>query len=626
MRNCRPIQLGILLLCSVTVVCCVAQGSGTSVPGGGISHRKFTAGLALLEKHECKQAALNLQQVVRTDPGLVEARILLGLAYDCSGDRANLAAAFHYIWDHDLDPQESTPETAIIERALNAGLKFQTQTPQGNYFTALLYYRVGHYDSSLATLQAVPAPVADSWAYNNLLGSIYLRQAHFSEAKQALEAAVQRDDRQADSFYKLGTVLLSTGDVAAATAELKRAVTLRPEFPAASAALGIALLQAGDFAAARDSLAKGGSVGAEVYVYLGTANERLNDSKAAIENYETAIAQQPNLFAAQFSLGRLLLTSGDLPNAIKRLQTATQLAPDNAQAQLYLAMALVAAKQTENAAAAAARAMTSGASENADFHDALGTVFQDVGQQERALQSFSQAVILDPTKENYYRHLAAAQHKSGDGPAAIATLRSGIARLPTSARVNYLLGISLMANGSSADASQPLRSATQLEPGNAEYEQALGLCLAELEKDAEAMAAFRQVLTLDPNHAPAYLQIGLLQLKTNPEEAEQSFKKAINIDPNYAPAYFRLGKLYYDRNDTAQALTFLEKTRDLDPDWEDTYFLLGTLYRRAGNEERSAQMMAIFRKKKNELQDLRRKTFDMAPDAFDDAKPASASR
>jgi len=53
---------------------------------------------------------------------------------------------------------------------------------------------------------------------------------------------------------------------------------------------------------------------------------------------------------------------------------------------------------------------------------------------------------------------------------------------------------------------------------------------------------------------------------------------------------------------------------------------LGTLYKRAGKLEQSEQMFTIFRQKKNELQDLRRKTYDMAPDAFEDAKPRSVSQ
>ena len=42
-----------------------------------------------------------------------------------------------------------------------------------------------------------------------------------------------------------------------------------------------------------------------------------------------------------------------------------------------------------NAATAAERAQSSGASENADFNDALGGVFQELGRQNEALQCLS---------------------------------------------------------------------------------------------------------------------------------------------------------------------------------------------------------------------------------------------
>jgi tetratricopeptide (TPR) repeat protein len=618
MRNCQPIQIAILLLCGAVVS--AAQGTGASATVGRTISRNFATGLALLGKHDCKQAAISFQQ-----DRSVEAAILLGLAYDCSANKEKLDVVFRHIWDHDLDPQEPTAEIRLIENALKAGLKFHPQTLPGKYFAALLDYRMESYDSALEKLQSAGAPVSDSWDYFNLLGSVYLRQSHFPEAKQALEAALVHDDKQADTYYKLGTVLLATGDVTTAAARLKQAVKLREDFPAANAALGIALLQTGNFAAARDFLSKGTAVGPEIYVYLGTADERLNASKAAIDDYRTAIAQQPKLFAAEFGLGRLLFRRGD-STAVDHLQRATQIDSTDPQAQLYFAMALVAAKQMESAANAAQSALTLGSSEGADFHDALGSVLQDVSQQPEAVQSFQRAVRSDPANETYVRHLAAAQHKAGDTAGAIATLRSGIVRVPASARLKYLLGISLMANGSSVDALQPLRGATELEQNNVEYEQSLGLCLAELERDSDAMTAFQKVLALDPNHAPAYLQIGILQLKTNPDVAEQNFKKAAEVGPNYAPAYFHLGKIAYDRNDDTQALKLLEKTRELDPDWEDTYFLLGMLYKRAGKEDESAEMLATFRKRKNELQDLRRKTFEMAPNAFDDTKPMRTSR
>ncbi len=628
MRDCQPIQIATLLMCWVlAVVVCVADSTTSSTSGSEISSPSFASGLAMLSKNECKLAARQFQQALAGNLNSAEDRILLGVAYDCSGDRENLRTTFGRVWNYDLDPQRPTAEITLINKALNSGLRLQPQTALGKYFEALLYFRVGRYEIALARLKNSPAPIADSWAYYNLLGTLYLRQSRFPEARTALETALARRNNQADTHYKLGTVFLATGDVSAATAELRQAVNLRSSFPAASAALGIALLQAGEFAAARDSLSKGKELGPEIYVYLGAASERLGDNNAAIESYRAALTQQPQLVLAELSLGRLLLGSGEAAEAVKHLERATEADPEKAQPQLYLALALVRTGQRESAVTAAERAQRSGASENADFHDALGGVFQELGRQNEAQQCFRQAVTLDPGKEDYFRHLAAAQHKAEDNVGAIATLQSGLVHLPGSARLHYLLGLTFMGRGSSADALNPLRKASELEPNNPDYQQSLGLCLEDLGKDNEAMASFQRVLALDAERTAAYLQIGILQTKVDATaEAEQSFKTALSIDASYAPAYFRLGKIYYDRNDDRQALKFLEKARELDPDWEDTYFLLGTLYKQSGNLEQSAQMFTIFRQKKNELQDLRRKTYDVAPDAFEDPKPRSVSQ
>jgi tetratricopeptide (TPR) repeat protein len=628
MRDYQPIEVAALLVCwALLLVPCVADSATSSTDGSEISSSDFASGLTLLSKNECKQAARQFQQALAGNLNSAEDRILLGVAYDCSGDRENLHTTFGRVWNYDLDPQRPTAEITLINKALDSGLKLQPQTSLGKYFEALLYFRVGRYESALARLESSQAPIADSWAYYNLLGTLYLRQSRFPEARNALETALARNNNQADTHYKLGTVFLATGDISAATGELRQAVKLRSLFPAASAALGIALLQAGEFAAARDSLSKGTALGPEIYFYLGAASEGLADNKAAIESYRAALAQQPQLFVAELSLGRLLLATGEAAEAAKHLQRATELDPEKAKPHLYLALALVKTGQTESAVMTAERAQSFGASENADFHDALGGVFQELGRQNEAQQCFKQAVSLDPGREDYFRHLAAVQRKAEDNAGAIATLQSGLAHLPGSARLHYLLGLTFMSRGSSAEALDPLRKAAELEPENPDYQQSLGLCLEDLEKDNEAMASFNRVLALDANRTVAFLQIGILQMKVGATaEAERSFKTALTIDASYAPAYFRLGKIYYDRNDDAQALKFLEKARELDPDWEDTYFLLGTLYKRAGNLEQSAQMFTIFRKKKNELQDLRRKTYDMAPDAFEDAKPGSVSQ
>ena len=625
MRYCQPIWVTVLLVVGV-IPGVRGTAYGTGLKENEAVAQQFATGLMSLSQHQCQRAAAALEQALADNPDLPEARILLGLAYDCSGDRQKLVAAFNSIWDHDLDAQEPTSEMGLIDGALRAGLELKQRTVEGRYFEALLYLRVGRYGTAVEKLQGLEAPVAGSWAYYNLLGTIHLRQARFSDARQALEVALELSRRHADTFYKLGTIALATGDVSGAITQLRQATTLRPAFPAASAALGMALQQAGKFEAAREALTKGTPVGPEIYVYLGITNERLGDRDAAIKAYTEASTRQSQLLVAQFSLGRLLLEAGRAAEAVTPLRNATQLQPGKAQAHLYLALALIATSQMEAAVTAAQRAKDTSETESADFHDALGEVFQNLDRQNEAQECFQRAVSLDRSKESYFRHLAASQRKAGDDSAAMATLQAGLTDLPASARLHFLLGLLLVDRGSAPEALESLRKACQLEPSNAEYQHSLGLCLATLERDEEAEICFRQAISLNSRYTAAYHQIGLLQLKANAaNEAEQTFRKVLEIDAGYAPAYFRLGKIYYDHNDDPEALKLLEKARDLDPNWEDTYFLLGTLYRRTGNPSEAARMFTIFREKKNEVQELRRRTYDKASGTSEQAAPKSVN-
>src|SRR6266536_1684157 len=281
MRDFEPIQIAILLVC-----CAIAASSSAAQPASHGERARLAPGLALLLKQECAQAVPLLREVLTAaNAEFADELILLGLAYDCSGDRQALLSLFDDIWNHDLDPQEPTAEIRLVDDALRSGWQLQSRSSEGTYFAALLYSRVGRYEAALAELNVVGAPVRGSWSYYNLLGTVYLRQERFADAQHALEKALERSNGHADTFYKLGTVALATGDVSQATRRFQQSLRLRPVFPAASAALGIALLQAGEFQAARDALAKGTSVGPEIYLYLGETNERLGDREEAIAAY-----------------------------------------------------------------------------------------------------------------------------------------------------------------------------------------------------------------------------------------------------------------------------------------------------------------------------------------------------
>jgi tetratricopeptide (TPR) repeat protein len=604
-----------LVICGNTGTLCLAQRA----PEAKTAHT-LASGFQLLRAGECDLAARTFRDEIARKPEDVNARLLLGIAADCSEHRESVLASFKKIWNYDLDPQQS-PDLVLVQSALHSGWSPAPKSAESKYLSAVLYYRAGEFDAARKLLDSVGAPINDSWAYYNLLGSIYLRKADFANAKAILATALTRNNQQADTFYKLGTVALATGETSDAIRYLRQGLHLRAYFPSASGALGIALLQSGDISGARDSLLRSTAIGPEIYVYLGEAYERLDDTDAAIEAYKKATLGDSQLFEALFPLGRLLLKRGQSEQSITYLRRAAEIHPDRAETQIYLGLALAAGGKPELAKAAAQRAKETGQNHNAEFHDALGTLLKVLGQTEDAEKSFAHAVQLDQTHEDYFSHLAATQVSTSE-ERAIVTLNQGLTLFPKSAQLHYLFSLLLLNRGSATEAADEARKATELAPGIPEFIQSLGVCLATLEKDSEAAHAFREVLALNNHYAPAMLQLGILEAKAGAmDAAEQRFKAAREADPAYAPAYFRLGKIYYDRGDDTQALPLLEKARELDPDWEDTYFLLGMLYRRKGDQEKASTLLEAFRQKKSELQNTRRRTYDKANSA-----PAGAGR
>ena len=151
MRVYRPIQIAALLACwALTVIPCSAESAASSNAGSDTLTPGFTSGLALLSKNECKAGRTSVSASARQE-------FEFGRRQDPPGCRVRLlgrwrepTTTFGRVWNYDLDPQRPTAEIKLINKALNSELKLQPQTSLGKYFEALLYFRVGRYDSALA--------------------------------------------------------------------------------------------------------------------------------------------------------------------------------------------------------------------------------------------------------------------------------------------------------------------------------------------------------------------------------------------------------------------------------------------------------------------------------------------
>jgi tetratricopeptide (TPR) repeat protein len=267
-----------------------------------------------------------------------------------------------------------------------------------------------------------------------------LAAARYREAWPIFEAMLEVAPRDMRVLYGSALVHFNLG-------EIKRAEQLaRAAFDSASAASVLTTAKGNAYPDARRRAA-------DALVLLGVVLAVEGDAGGALKTVEQAVALAPDNFDAQFALGRARYGAGDLVGAAKSFRAAVELRPDDARARFFLATALEGASQTGDALAAYRELLTL-RPDSADGHLGLGALLVKLGgaQTDEGVKELLRAISLN-----------------GDLYEARMTLGRTLVRL-----------------GRAQEAVEHLERAARLAPGNPEAHYQLALAYRRLGKRAEA--------------------------------------------------------------------------------------------------------------------------------------------
>lgn len=150
---------------------------------------------------------------------------------------------------------------------------------------------------------------------------------------------------------------------------------------------------------------------AVAHAVLGSAYLRKNERDRAVEEFEKAIRMDPDY---EYALAQLGWTYGVLdrfPDAVRVLERAVKLDKEDSGVWTNLGVAYARTGRTEEAVGALRTAMQQDP-RNAFAHDALGIVLEP-DQIDSAIESFRQAVRLQPENKEFMAHLADALDAKG---------------------------------------------------------------------------------------------------------------------------------------------------------------------------------------------------------------------
>ena len=208
-----------------------------------------------------------------------------------------------------------------------------------------------------------------------------------------------------------------------------------------------------------------------------------------------------------------------------------------------------------------------------------GEILDNQGLYEESIESFEQAIKLDPALMPAYSQLAKIHHRQGNLSEAIKTCDAILQRLPNDAWAHFEKGQIHYLDGDSHKALQELTQAIELDPTFIKSYSLIGQIYFENENHEKALVQYLKILDYDNRNAIALLRSGLLQnLLSKPLEARKHLELLLKIEPDDTRAILEIGHTYYAREEWAVAKERYREVLQHEPDNQVARFNLSKIF------------------------------------------------
>jgi tetratricopeptide (TPR) repeat protein len=255
-----------------------------------------------------------------------------------------------------------------------------------------------------------------------------------------------------------------------------------------------------------------------------------------------------------------LISKSQVDSALAQYQTASKLAPNNADVYVRWARALALA-----------------------------------GRIQEAITTAQRATHLDPNSSEAYAELARALAWSGQNDAAISAGEKAVALDPKNAAAHALLAEAYLRAGKQTEAEREATAAVNDDDSNPDGHRAMGwVALIAGQKDA-ALTEWQRVVQIAPGVSFFHFEFGQVYgfYLNDPADAVPQLQAAIQLYPPYVPSYIALGGAYLSQNQPGPAILQYQKALTYDPNSNDAYVGLGLAFQKQG---RCQQAIPYFQK------------------------------
>lgn len=404
------------------------------------------------------------------------------------------------------------------------------------------------------------------------LGRAQLDAGLLAEAEASFSTALTLAPGDAAALHGLGRVAQDRGEHREAIRRFEAALQAQPEATALYHLLGMSYRELGDLDRARESLAHyaPGPVtlhdplvenlttlvrGAQIHLARGNQALLAGDTETAIRELEAAVAVDPEDFLAHFDLSRAYLGAGDEDRALAALERSVELNPDYRDGRYNLAAALARAGRFAEAAVhfeAASRLDPT----DADARRQWAVALARAGEPGRALEVLRTLVAQHPGDAGAHTALGTLLAQTGDLQGAREHLSQALELAPEAAVAAeahlQLAALAGGAPGAEAEALQHLRQAAALAPERRDVHARLATALGRAGDFSGAADAFARLIALEPTSVEArFGQAMALMLGRDYPRARRELEAGLETVPGALPLAHALARLLATASDPA---------------------------------------------------------------------------
>ncbi len=255
------------------------------------------------------------------------------------------------------------------------------------------------------------------------LGLLYSRNPDtLARALSEYESAIARGYSNAELFRNIGSLNIKLGKYDDAIQHLNQAIALNPDYADAYFQLADAFRKTGKTVEAAEATKKFQSLNSSTLDLKDRQNKgralydqgmawiQQDDLVKAYNAFTSAAEILPQLDAAYYRLSQIDYLRDDNRRAVMNVQKAIALNPFEAEYYFVLGRCLENSNVLD-----AIDALNKAVSLNgkvADFHNALGNLYEKAGNPSRAVQSYTRAVQLAPKNEGFRANLQSARRRA----------------------------------------------------------------------------------------------------------------------------------------------------------------------------------------------------------------------